>query len=127
VYYNKTFRYTAKLTDDFSELQWNINRWYDPNVGRWISEDPIGFEAGDENLVRYVGNAILNFKDFNGIKKLVFAFEGRGGFAGTDAEPGDNSGYFSPSKILDIIGPIVQRDPDAVWYYYCPGGKICPL
>ncbi len=31
-------------------------RWYDPEVGRWLSEDPIGFEAGDANLYRYVGN-----------------------------------------------------------------------
>jgi uncharacterized protein RhaS with RHS repeats len=25
-------------------------------VGRWISEDPIGFAAGDANVYRYVGN-----------------------------------------------------------------------
>jgi len=29
---------------------------YDPTIGVWISEDPIGFEAADENLRRYVGN-----------------------------------------------------------------------
>ncbi len=28
-----------------------------PVQGRWISQDPIGFEAGDANLYRYVGNA----------------------------------------------------------------------
>lgn len=27
-----------------------------PTLGRWISQDPIGFEAGDANLYRYVGN-----------------------------------------------------------------------
>ena len=32
-------------------------RWYDPAVGRFISQDPIGFQAGDPNLYRYVGNA----------------------------------------------------------------------
>ncbi|MDQ7837777.1 MAG: RHS repeat-associated core domain-containing protein [Thermodesulfobacteriota bacterium] len=31
-------------------------RYYDPNVGRFISEDPIGFEGGDVNLYAYVGN-----------------------------------------------------------------------
>jgi RHS repeat-associated protein len=25
-------------------------RYYDPKVGRFISEDPIGFSAGDTNL-----------------------------------------------------------------------------
>ncbi len=31
-------------------------RYYDPSVGRFISEDPIGFEGGDVNLMAYVGN-----------------------------------------------------------------------
>jgi RHS repeat-associated protein len=31
-------------------------RYYDPHVGRFISEDPIGFDAGDVNLYAYVGN-----------------------------------------------------------------------
>lgn len=34
----------------------NRARWYDANIGRFISEDPIGFKAKDENLYRYVGN-----------------------------------------------------------------------
>ena len=50
------FRYTGKMFDDATALQWNINRWYDANVGRWISEYPIGFEGEDENLYRYVKN-----------------------------------------------------------------------
>ncbi len=31
-------------------------RYYDPQVGRFISEDPIGFDGGDLNLYAYVGN-----------------------------------------------------------------------
>jgi uncharacterized protein RhaS with RHS repeats len=34
-------------------LQNNLNRWYDPAVGRWLSEDPI---AADSNLYRYCVN-----------------------------------------------------------------------
>jgi RHS repeat-associated protein len=30
-------------------------RYYDPEVGRFISEDPIGFDGGDVNLYTYVG------------------------------------------------------------------------
>jgi len=31
-------------------------RYYDPEVGRFISEDPLGFDGGDVNLYVYVGN-----------------------------------------------------------------------
>ena len=31
-------------------------RYYDPKIGRFISEDPIGFHSGDSNLFRYVAN-----------------------------------------------------------------------
>jgi len=30
-------------------------RYYDPSVGRFISEDPLGFDGGDVNLYAYVG------------------------------------------------------------------------
>ncbi|MDR1925382.1 MAG: hypothetical protein LBQ66_13510, partial [Planctomycetaceae bacterium] len=67
------FAYTGKLTDKVSELQWNINRWYDANVGRWVSEDPIGFEGGDFNLSKYVANSPLFMKDFLGLKTYAEA------------------------------------------------------
>jgi RHS repeat-associated protein len=50
------FAYTGKLTDKVSDLQWNINRWYDADVGKWMSEDPIGFRGKDMNLSRYSMN-----------------------------------------------------------------------
>jgi len=50
------FRYTGKLWDPGTGLQNNLHRWYDAAVGRWLSEDPIGFNAGDANLYRNVGN-----------------------------------------------------------------------
>jgi hypothetical protein len=39
---------------------------YDPSIGRWLQEDPIGFAAGDPNLYRYVGNDPLNNTDPTG-------------------------------------------------------------
>jgi RHS repeat-associated protein len=32
-------------------LQYNLNRWYDPAIGQWMSEDPIGFAAGNANEI----------------------------------------------------------------------------
>jgi RHS repeat-associated protein len=61
------FGYTGKMFDNQTHLQWNINRWYDANVGRWISEDPIGFEGKDTNLVRYVGNHVIYSLDCLGL------------------------------------------------------------
>jgi RHS repeat-associated protein len=60
------FAYTSKLTDKSSDLQWNVNRWYDSNIGRWMREDPIGFESTDNNLYRYSDNCAIDSVDFNG-------------------------------------------------------------
>jgi len=35
------FLFTARPFDQDSRLQYNLNRWYDPAVGRWLSEDPV--------------------------------------------------------------------------------------
>ncbi len=45
-------------------------RYYDPAAGRWLTQDPIGFEAGDENLYRYVGNNPVNKVDPRGTRSL---------------------------------------------------------
>ncbi len=41
-------------------------RQYDPTIGRFISEDPIRFGAGDANLYRYVWNNPVNNVDPSG-------------------------------------------------------------
>ena len=41
-------------------------RYYDPAVGRFISEDPIGFDGEDANLYAYVGNNPVMLIDQNG-------------------------------------------------------------
>ena len=42
---------------------------YDPTIGRWFSEDPIGFEGGDANLYRYVGNMPTMYVDPSGLEE----------------------------------------------------------
>ena len=41
-------------------------RFYDPASGRFLSQDPRGFEAGDANHYRYVGNSPANYVDPRG-------------------------------------------------------------
>jgi RHS repeat-associated protein len=57
------FLFTGRPFDSDTQLQNNLNRWYDARVGRWLSEDPIGFAAGDGNLYRYVGNSPVSRRD----------------------------------------------------------------
>ena len=44
---------TARLKDLATGLRFNRSRWYEPTVGRFLSEDPTGFEGGAPNLYRY--------------------------------------------------------------------------
>jgi RHS repeat-associated protein len=41
-------------------------RYYDPSTGRFLSEDPIRWDAGDENLYRLTGNDPVNKVDPSG-------------------------------------------------------------
>jgi RHS repeat-associated protein len=61
------FGYTGRETDLESGLMYYRARYYDPGAGRFISEDPIGFDGGDANLYRYVGNSPTNYTDAFGL------------------------------------------------------------
>ena len=58
--------YTGRELDSETGLYYYRARYYDSKVGRFISEDPIGFSAGDTNLYRYVGNNSPNYTDPTG-------------------------------------------------------------
>ncbi len=61
------YGYTGRERDLESGLDYYRARYYDPNVGRFISVDPLGFGAGDTNLYRYVGNSSTNATDPSGL------------------------------------------------------------
>jgi RHS repeat-associated protein len=52
--------------DEETGMQLHDRRYYDPSVGRWISEDSIGFAGGDTNVARMVGNGSTNWVDPTG-------------------------------------------------------------
>jgi hypothetical protein len=66
---------------DADDLYYYRARYYDPTTQRFLSLDPIGFEAGDFNFYRYVGNDPVNFVDPTGTDscecKLIRATESK--------------------------------------------------
>jgi RHS repeat-associated protein len=58
-------KYTGR-EDDGTGLYYYRARYYDPETGRFISEDPLGFGARDVNFYAYVGNNPVNFNDPSG-------------------------------------------------------------
>jgi RHS repeat-associated protein len=61
--FSTRFNYTGREFDAETGLYFYRSRYYDPGVGRFLSEDLIGFGGGDANLYRYVGNSPVNFVD----------------------------------------------------------------
>jgi RHS repeat-associated protein len=61
------YGYTGREQDSETGLDYYRARYYDAANGKFISEDPIGFEAGDGNLTRYVGNDSVNNIDPSGL------------------------------------------------------------
>jgi RHS repeat-associated protein len=63
------YTYTGREFDSDSGLYYYRARWYDPKVGRFISEDPIGFDGGI-NWFSYVANNPTNAIDPLGLQHI---------------------------------------------------------
>ena len=50
------FMFAGMEYDSTTGLYYDHARYYDAAIGRFVSQDPKGFAAGDTNLYRYVGN-----------------------------------------------------------------------
>ena len=64
------FGFTGRERDVESDFNYYRARYYDPVSGRFISQDPISFAAGDANLYRYVGNTPTTYTDPSGLLAL---------------------------------------------------------
>lgn len=66
---------------------------YDPSIGRWLEVDPSEFEAGDNNLYRFVGNDPITYVDPTGLGR----------------------GQNPPGKSIAIHGKYRPDDADILW------------
>jgi RHS repeat-associated protein len=55
--------FTGREYDPETELYYYRARYYDVEIERFVSEDPIGFAGGDVSLYRYIRNNPVNLLD----------------------------------------------------------------
>ena len=55
---NIPFRFQGQYYDEESGLHYNRFRYYDPQLGRFVSQDPIGLEGGI-NIYAYAPNSVI--------------------------------------------------------------------
>ena len=66
------FQYTGRELDSETGLYYFRARYFDPQAGRFLGEDPLGFSV-DVNFYRYVGNSPTNFNDPLGLAKCEYS------------------------------------------------------
>ena len=64
------FRFTGRDWDVLFGQYFYRARYYSPEVGRFASEDPTSFTAGDTDFYRYVANNPTNYIDPTGLDQL---------------------------------------------------------
>lgn len=65
------FKFTGRELDRETGLYYYRARYMDPATGKFLSEDPLEFSAGDLNLQRYVGNDPVNHTDPLGLQSIA--------------------------------------------------------
>jgi RHS repeat-associated protein len=98
------FRYTGRELDTESDLYFNRARYYDPSSGRFLREDPIGFEGGN-NFYKYAGNNPILYGDPFGLYTEIVAWmpvgHGESSFGHTSIDINGTSYSWGPEG-LDV-------------------------
>ena len=72
--FDTIFGFAGGIRDTDTGLTRFGARWYDPETGRWISKEPLGF-AGSNNFYAYVDGDPVNAVDSNGLKIVYLGTE----------------------------------------------------
>jgi len=76
---------------------------FSPNLGRWMTMDPIAYEAGDANLFRYVGNDPVNGLDPSGLEEKKSNYD-------TFHEAAKKNGC--AESIIELILKVAKESPE---------------
>jgi uncharacterized protein RhaS with RHS repeats len=92
-------------------------RYYNPRVGRWTSEDPIGFDGEDVNLYRYAANNPTNSTDPRGLRVGGDPTDGSGGADPCEQQGCENSAALALPRVNVIsVAPAIGGTNGAfVW------------
>ncbi|MEI7079095.1 RHS repeat-associated core domain-containing protein, partial [Pectobacterium versatile] len=82
---SQPLRYAGQYADDETGLHYNLFRYYDPTVGRFTTQDPIGL-AGGINLYQYAPNPI-GWVDPLGLTKECGSTKRNGKYTEPDLPP----------------------------------------
>lgn len=85
--------YMGQLYDADTELYYLRARWYDAGSGRFVGEDPLGFDAGDSNQSRLMNNHVTSRIDPTGLRVM---------------DPTNNAVYNDDGTIYAIADPEVD-------------------
>jgi type VI secretion system secreted protein VgrG len=96
------YKWTGREFDSESGLQCNRIRYYDAITARWGTQDPIGFNAGDTNLYRYVRNNATNTTDPTGLLE-----PGTATLSGAGTALGTVAGFSAFTIGTIIVAPII--------------------
>lgn len=104
------FQYTGRENDGTGN-QFNRGRYYNYELQRFISEDPIGFRAGDVNLFQYVQNRPTMFIDPLGLAPLSPAPLGPGAYGGGPGQTiGATVGWYGGAVAGAAAGTSIGMD-----------------
>ena len=81
---------TARESDTETGLYCYRARYYDPSAGRFVSEDPVGFDGGDINVYRYSFNQPVLLIDLSGLTVTCYYNQVSGRLTCRDDTTGQN-------------------------------------
>jgi RHS repeat-associated protein len=117
------FRYTGREFDSEAGIYQYRARYYDPSVGRFMSEDPVWY--GTFNLYNYVGGNPVNYTDPSGRRKVYGNWCGPN-WTGAQSEP------YNPAHD-NVYKPPIDNNLDTVCmnhdkcYFRCRKDHPCSV